>query len=77
MSDPYERINNILQIAATSNLLPIPVAQLFLEVGAEILAARKDIEAQWGQLQNYKERCDMDKANLQKQIDKLKGIHGA
>jgi len=77
MSDPNENINRILSEAANNLRIPTYTAQLIMMVGAELLAQHNMIQAQAAEMRQQLQRCEDRESNLQKQIDRLKRIHGA
>ena len=80
MSDPEQNINRILSEAANNLRIPTQTAQVIMMIGAELLAQREmitDLATAMRQppppLQHLEERL----SSLQKQVDRLKGVHGA
>jgi len=77
MSDPMENIDQILRDAANSPHIPVAVAQSLMRVAVELSRQHERIVALREDAAKYHELCDRRHQDLQKQIDRLKGVHGA
>lgn len=73
MSDPRQNIDEIMQTAANSMRLPIPVAQMFMRVAAELYRLRDESDELRQILLGHERRI----ADMGKNISRLQGTHGA
>jgi len=73
MSQPRESIDEILRRTANDHTIPVQTAQVLLLIGAQLLDQAKRIE----ELEARVERQAEVMVRLGKQIDRIKGIHGA
>ena len=73
MNDPDDNINRILSEAANNLRIPTETAQMIMMVGAELLEQRNKIN----ELVAGVERQRQAILRMAKEIDKLKGVHGA
>lgn len=77
MTDPYQGLDEIMRIAANSMDLSVPSAQMFLRVGAELSRLRNELEAHREATGNQYKRHENQVADLRREIERLKGVHGA
>lgn len=77
MSDSRQHINEILNHAANDLRVPTEVANLFLRVGAELLQQQTKIESLQETMNNQYERFANQINMLRKEVERLKGTHGA
>jgi hypothetical protein len=77
MSDPMENIDKILSDAANRSDIPVPVAQLLMRVAVELSRQYERIAVLREEATKYHELSDRRHQDLQRQIDRLKRVHGA